>query len=194
MLDKEAPELERQPAQDTGIQLGVVARAAVTSRRRQRLLKYGVVHTEHRVPVHLDQPAVAVPREPLPTSQGESLNDVVDQSYVEDRLHHAGHRQAGTGADGDEERGGGVAQPVSCTPLQPGDFGGHLVAQSRGGVAGSEVLPAGRRANDEPLGDRKPQTGHLAEVGALPAEQVGHPGVAVVQREHQGGRSTWVSG
>ena len=51
---------------------------------------------------------------------GQALDGGVGQAEVEDGVHHAGHRQRGAGADGDQQRVGRVAELLA-------DLGLHLL-------------------------------------------------------------------
>ena len=69
------------------------------------------LEAEHDVAVHLHEAAVAVPGEALVAGLlDQALTVVVVQADVEDGVHHAGHRDAGAGAAGDEQRVLGVAE------------------------------------------------------------------------------------
>jgi hypothetical protein len=70
----------------------------------QRFLERAVIEAEHDVGIHLDEAAIAVPGEARVAGRGgEALDAGVVEAEVEDRVHHAGHGDAGAGADGDEQ-------------------------------------------------------------------------------------------
>ena len=96
------------------------------------------------------------------------------EAEVEDRVHHARHRELGAGADGDEER---VLRrrrspcPTAASTLL--DRREDVVPEAgRELLAGGEVVVAGLGGDGEAGGDRQPGVGHLGEAGALAAEQV----------------------
>ncbi len=76
-------------------------------------------HAEHDAPVHGDEAAVRVVGEPLVIGlAGEALHRLVVEAEVEDGVHHPGHRELGPGAHRDEQRVGGIADPLAHHLLQ----------------------------------------------------------------------------
>src|SRR4029077_17034917 len=71
---------------------------------------------------HLDQPAIAVACELLVSRRArETLDGLVVEPDVEDRVHHPRHRARRPRADGNGQRILGVAEPLSGLLLEPRD-------------------------------------------------------------------------
>ena len=136
---------------------------------------------EHDVPEHLDEAAVAVEREPSVLRPAlQSLDRIVIQAEIQNRVHHAGHREFRARADRDEQR-------VLGRPERPvrhllellhvlGDFafdGGRNFAL----LFVVDVADLGR--DGEPRRHGQSGVGHLGEARALAAEQILHRAVAV---------------
>jgi hypothetical protein len=124
--------------------------------------------------VEEDEAALGVERElAVAGALGEALRDGVVEAEVEDGVHHAGHRRAGAGADGEEQGRRGVAEAGADDGGDAVEGGADLVFQGVGELAagGEEVVAHGG-------GDREPgrhgdaEAGHLGEAGALSAEQL----------------------
>ena len=137
-----------------------------------RFEAFGLLH--HHVGVHHDQAAVGVPDETGVVRLGDHAGDGGGgQADVENGVHHAGHRGAGAGAAGDQQRIDGVAVFHAHDRfglLQRGEdlvgqFGRELAAA---GVIGGAALgadgEAGRHGNA--------QGAHFRQVGAFAAQQV----------------------
>ena len=93
-----------------------------------------LLHAEDDVAVHLDEAAVAVPREARVAGLGrQRLDGLVVEAEVEDRVHHAGHRVAGAGADRHQQRVLQVAELLAGLLLERGDAGLHLACAACGG-------------------------------------------------------------
>ena len=87
-----------------------------------------LLHSEHDIAIHLDEAAVAIPREALVLGDGGQRKDGrVIETQVEDRIHHARHRVARTGADGHQQRHAlGVAELAAHDFLHVLHAGFHL--------------------------------------------------------------------
>ena len=162
-----------RPAQVVDAEVGVGLGAAVLLQAVEGRGEDLGVDAEHRGAEHLEQPAVGVHREPLVVALlGETAHGLVVETDVEDRLHHPGHRDRGAGADADQQRVAGLAEPASHRLLERGEVLVDLAGQAVGQVAGLEVGAAGLGRDREPGRHREPEVGHLGEVRALAAEQV----------------------
>ena len=83
----------------------------------------GLLHDD--VGVHHDEAAVGVVDEALVAGlRDEARDGLVGEADVQDRLHHAGHRRARAGADGEEQRVLRVAEPPAHDLL---DLRGRLL-------------------------------------------------------------------
>ena len=93
-------ELGNQFLQVFGAQVGVARDALLGLLRAQRVLVQVLRDTLDNLAVHLDEAAVAVPREAFVVGLGGNrLDGLVRDTEVEDGVHHAGHRNHGTRAD-----------------------------------------------------------------------------------------------
>ncbi len=165
-----------------GRQGRVLGHAGVDLGALDDLLEAVVVHAQHDRAVHLDEAAIAVPGEArIPAGLGQAADRLVVQAEVQHRVHHAGHRHARAGADGDEQRVRRVAEAQADRVLDAGQRLGHLAVEL------ARIFPAvvvergadlGR--DGEPGGDRQADRGHLRQVGALAAQQVAHVGATLV--------------
>ena len=143
---------------------------------------FALLNSEHDIAIHLNEAAVAIPREALVLGGGgEGLNGLVVEAEVEDRIHHARHRVAGTGAHGHEEREAfGIAEFRAHDFFHVAHAGFHL---------GLEFLRIGLfvvvEISADLCGDRESgrhgeaDAGHLGEVGSFAAEEGFHFSVAV---------------
>ena len=67
------------------------------------IFAFAFLHTHDDVAVHLNETAVAIPRETLVLGRAdEGLHRLVVEAEVQNRIHHARHRITCAGADGDE--------------------------------------------------------------------------------------------
>src|SRR5262249_52641154 len=94
------------------------------------------------------------------------------QADVQDRLHHARHGELGTGADADQERVGGVAQPTAHRPFQVSQVARDLLIQPVGRGVVCQVIATGVRGNSEARWHGEAKICHLGEVGALATQEV----------------------
>ena len=146
-----------------------------------QLLEMVVLDTEHDLPVHLDEAAIAVIGKALVLAlDGQALDRPVVEPEVEDGVHHPRHRHPRAGADRNQERVVGVAKARAERPLDRGETVGDLRVQiGRIGLAVG-VEPGAHLGRDRKAGrHRQPQIAHLGETGALAAEQVAHLGAAL---------------
>ena len=151
-------ELLDQPPQVARVQLHVVADALGLLGVLQRLLEAVALHPHDRLAVHLQQPPVGVPREPLrPGLAGQALDALVVQAQVQHRVHHPRHRERGAGADRDQQRVVRVAEAAAHPLLELlqvlGDLLQHAVGElpprrpvGVAGLAGHREPDAGRAA------------------------------------------------
>ncbi len=94
-----------QPCQVARVEMEVVGGLAGLLQQGHGLVEQRRIDSHHRAPVHLDEPAVGVPGEPLVAGHlGQAEHGVVVQTDVEDRLHHARHGETRPGADGHQQR------------------------------------------------------------------------------------------
>ena len=146
----------------------------------ERLVEPGAVDVHDDPAEHGDEAPVGVPPEALVAGQGdEAAKRLLVEPQVEDRVHHAGHRELGARTHGDEERVAGIPEALAGLALDGLDRLQHVVPEAvRQRLAGGEVVVAGLRGDRESRRGRQPGERHLGEAGALPAEQVLHLAVA----------------
>ena len=167
--------------------VGVVVDAELVLQPLHRLLEgvmlvlVPLLHAHHDVAVHLDEAAVGVVgKAGVAGGSREPLHGLVVEAEVEDRVHHAGHAVAGTGANADQQGVGGRAELLPRLLLHQPHGGGDLVFEALGELlAVLVVVDADLRGDREAGGHGQPDLGHLGKVGSLPAEQRLHGAVAV---------------
>jgi hypothetical protein len=137
------------------------------------LLERLTLNVQHGLAEHLDQPAVGVPGEPLVAGLlGQPLHRPVGQADVEDRVHHARHRELRAGPHADQQRVGRVAELAAHRRLKLGEVLGDLRVQL-GRRAPVAQVGAARLGGDNEAGrDGKTDVGHLGQVRSLAAQQV----------------------
>jgi hypothetical protein len=157
-----------------GVEIGVEVDALVLLGDLQRVFEQAVIKAEDDVGIHLDEAAIAVPGEAgVAAHCGEALDRAVVEAEVEDGVHHAGHGDAGAGADRDQERIGGVAEAFAGDLFDVGDAGGGFGAQGVGEAFALGIIERADRGGDgEARRDGQADGGHFGEVGALAAEQI----------------------
>jgi hypothetical protein len=159
-----------------GVQVGVEALARVELVVLQQVLEMVVIDAEHDLAVHLDEASVAVIGEaPVAAALGEPGHGLVVEAEVQHRVHHAGHRGAGTRAHGDQQRILGVAELGADALLQRCQRGYDLRLQLlRIAAAVGVEVGADLGRDGEARRHRQSQIAHLREIGALAAEEVAH--------------------
>ena len=166
-------------------QLDVLAGAARGLEISQRLLEAVAVDAVDDLAVHLDQPAVGVPREAgVPGRRSEAFDRRVVQAEVEDRVHHPGHRHRRPGADRDEERIRRIAETPPCALLERRDVLRDLLVEPLWNLpARGHVGAACIGGHGEAGGHGDPETGHLGEADALSPEKLATAARVLVEVE-----------
>ena len=86
--------------------------------KRLVILVLALLDAHDDVAIHLDEAAVAIPGEALVLGRGDQRqHGLVVQAQVQDRVHHAGHRVPRAGADGDQQRHGGLVAELGAHDL-----------------------------------------------------------------------------
>ncbi len=140
------------------------------------------LHAQHHVAIHLDEAAIAVPGETFVVGRlDQRQNGFVVEAKVQDRVHHAGHRIARAGANGDEQRHGvSVAEPGAHNFFHVGDADLDLGLEVlRISPPGGVVISADVRGDGETRRHGQPDAGHFGQVGAFAAQERLHRPVAV---------------
>ncbi len=133
------------------------------------VFKEALGNTHDDIREHLNKAAVAVVSETWVVGLfRQTLNGFVVQTQVQDRVHHAWHRLARAGTDGDQQRVVDVAKRF------PGDFFQALHMFKNiilnflvDLTAVRVILSAGIRRNGKALWHRHSGSGHFCEAGAL---------------------------
>ena len=164
----------RQLAQVGGVELDILGDAAFVLQGCELPLEELAVDVVDDVPEHLDEPAVRVEGKALVVGRlGKPLDGVVVQAKVQDRVHHPGHRDRRSRADGHEQRVGRVAETLPRRLLELLDVLLDLLPEAVGQPAAEiHVLAAGLGRHGEAGRDREPDRGHLGQADALAAEQL----------------------
>ena len=164
-----------------GRKLGIDANAGDQACLGQGVLEQVGVNAHDDVGKHLDKAAVAIPSKVRVLRLGDkTLNGVVVETQVEDRVHHTGHGERSARADRHEQRIGGIAELLAATGLEVGLGGNDLIECALGpDVAGTGVLDTGLAGNSKATGNRQADTAHLGKVSALATKHEVHGLVAL---------------
>ena len=154
-----------------GLHLGIRVEPVILAHDLQRFLEQSVIEAEDHVRVHLDEPAVAVPRKAgIAACFSEPLHRLVVEAEVEDRVHHAGHRDRRARADRDEQRVRRIAQLFAHGLFDMRDAFGHRILQPVGEVAAQVEIAQALFGRDRESGrDRQADARHFGKVRALAA-------------------------
>src|SRR5262249_24890392 len=118
-LAYDALEARHELAQRRGVEVGVVACAALALLRLERALEALAGHAEHYAAEHLDEAAIRVGREALVALESrEPFERRVVQAEVENGVHHAGHRELRARAHAHEQRRRRVAEALARLALE----------------------------------------------------------------------------
>ena len=105
----------------------------------------------------------------------KALNGIVVEAQVEDRVHHAGHRERSARANRHEQRVGGVAELLAAAGLEVGLGGNDLIECALGpDVTGTGILDTGLASNSKTTGNRQADAAHLGKVCAFAAKHEVH--------------------
>ena len=111
--------------------LGVTLRTSGRLGLLERLVELERRDVEHDSPVHRDEAPVRVVRESLVVRLGrEPAHRAIGETEVQDRVHHAGHRELRTRTHADEQRISRVAELATHLLLELGDVLGQLVGEA----------------------------------------------------------------
>ncbi len=173
-LAVEPLELGAEPAQVVAREIGVELRALLGLAPRERALEDVRRDARDDVAEHLQEPAVGVVREArIARLLGQRRGGDVVQAEVQDRLHHARHRDGRAAAHRHEQRGRRVAEAAAAALLERRQSRVDLLLQALGPVAaGVHRVHAGGGRDREAVGHGQPEPRHLGEPGALAAEQL----------------------
>ena len=127
----------------------------------------------HDIGEHLDETAVAVESESRVLRLFSQTSDrCIVQPQIQDCVHHARHREGGTGTDRHQQRVGRVMERFSDRVFQVDEGGIDLLLErSPKCSAFIEIMDAGFRRDRESWRDGQAEIGHLGEVGAFASQQ-----------------------
>ena len=159
---------------EVGVKLGFLLLLLVV----EDLFEVRLLDIENYVAEHLDEAAVGIVGEArVLGALGESLDALIVEAEVEDRIHHAGHGELCAGTDGDEQGIGTGAELLALQGFKLLEGGVHLLVHVFTDLA-AHVLATGFGLNGESRRNRETSVGHLSKTGALATEGVLHLAVA----------------
>ena len=137
-------------------------------------LERAMIEFQHHVGIHLNEAAIAVPREPrIARCVGQPLDRFVVEAEVQHRVHHARHRHARSRTDRYEQRIGRIAEDLARHAFDMGDAVGNFDAQAVGEFLPIDIIAGAHFGGDgEARRDRQPDRGHAIQIGALATQQV----------------------
>ena len=173
-------ELGSQLLQVVRIQLHVLGHALALLHPVDEGFKILLAHFHDHVGVHLDEPAVAVPRPAgIAGLGGHDIHHVLVQAQVQDGIHHAGHGGPGAGTDGNQQRVLVIAELLAGNLLQLVHVGHDLGLDIVVDLAAVFIIfGTGFRGNSKPLGDRQSNVGHFGQISAFSAQEFPHSTVS----------------
>ena len=135
-------------------------------------------HAEHDLAEHLHEATVRVPGEArISALECQTTHGHIVESQVEDRVHHARHREDGTRAHADQERLLWIAKASASTLLERVEPLEDACPESiRPDPFGLHCIDAGLSCDGKTIGHRNSNALHLCDVGSLASEQVPHLG------------------
>ena len=174
-------ELGDEVLQGGGVEVGILLCAVLLFGRLEGVVEALAADLHHDPPEHLDESPVGIPPETLVAGQrDETLRRLLVEAEVEDRVHHAGHRELGARAHAHEQRVGGIAEALAGPPLDFLHGLEDVVPQPVGqALAVGEVVVAGLGRDREPGRGGQSRDRHLGETGPFAAQEVAHLGVSL---------------
>ena len=142
----------------------------------EQLLKIMVVHIQHHIGIHLDEPAVAViGKARIAGAVRQRHHGFIIQAKIEHRVHHARHRGAGTRAHRHQQRIACIAKGASCQRADMRQGGLDLRLQLGGILTAMSIKGRTHFGSDGKTGgNRQAQIGHFRQIGTLATEQIFH--------------------
>ncbi|MCY1297437.1 hypothetical protein D9M70_468760 [compost metagenome] len=128
-----------------------------------------VIDAHDHVAIHLDEATVAVPgKARVAGVMAERVHRLVVEPKIENCIHHARHRGAGTGANRKQQGMAGVAEDAARHLLHPADTLAHLIVQAvRHLPVVVEEVVAGIGDDGQARRHRQAEVAHLGKVCAL---------------------------
>ncbi len=150
--------------------------------KRLVILVFAFLHPHHDIAVHLDEPPVTVPREPLVLRRRhQRQHRLVVQAEIQNRVHHSRHRIARARPHRDQQRHRGLVTELRAHDLLDGRHTGLdlRVEAGRIGLLVLVIIRADFRRNRKAGRHRQPNPRHLRQVRALAAQQRLHRAIPV---------------
>src|SRR5712691_5915666 len=149
----------------------------------QDVLKVSRVGVKDDLAEHLDKAAIGIISKALIACQRhQALNSLVVDAKVEYSVHHAGHRELGTGAHGDEQGVVFLAEALTRLLLNDLQCGECLLPHALRKLLSCIVVGvAGFGGDRKAGGDWQSGIGHLCHSCALPSKEVAHVGVTLAK-------------
>ncbi len=168
--------LNDEPFPVIGGHVGIEQIAVLFLHDFEKFLEMVMLHPEDDIGIHLDKAAVAVIGEALVAALGfQPLHGLIIEAKVEDGVHHAGHRGAGTGAHRDKQRLHCIAKPAADGFLDRVNGRIDLIRKRIGiDLVIFKIGRADFRRDGKSRGHRQSEIAHLRQVGPLAAQQIAH--------------------
>ena len=168
------------------LQLGVIDIAVALLFLLEDGIEEGLGLPHDDVREHLDESAVGVIGESRVSGLlCEADDGDIVETQVQNRVHHAGHGDRRTGADGDEERIILIAELLAADTLKPCEGIEDLLLGVLVDVLAIVVVVGAGLCGDRESGrDGHAQVRHLGQVCALAAEEGTHPRIALLKLVH----------
>jgi len=140
------------------------------------LFEFVVIEAEDHIRIHLDEAPVAVIGEPAVASfLGNGLHGLIVQAEIENRIHHARHRNPGARAYRNKQGSFGVSErSAGCGSNLFQSFRHLRLEFIRIGLAVLVIPGADFRCNGEAGWNRQAEAAHFRKVGALSTKQIAH--------------------
>ncbi len=146
----------------------------------ENFVEYRFVDVEHDVAEHLNQPSIGVISETrVAGAAGESFHALVVQAEVEDRIHHARHRELRARTHAHQQRVLACAELLPLKALQRGQRFFHLAVHFFRHRVVAHVFATSLGLDGEARRNGEASVRHLGEPGAFAAENVFHLAVAI---------------
>ncbi len=166
--------------QRLGVEAGVELRLLLLLLGVEDFFEYRFLDVEHDVAEHLNQAAIGVVgKARIVGALGERFDALVVEAEVEDRVHHARHRELGARTHAYQQRVVALAELLALQALELGQRFIHLPVDVFRHRALTHVLAAGLGLDGEAGRHGKAGVGHLGKASAFAAENVFHLAVAV---------------